>query len=243
MSKKLELIVQIALALVIVAASLWLTHTYAGKFIKIYRFESEGVVVESELRMKGIVIGGELEIPDHRTLPSDNHQFLVNYTNEKGNQFFCRLPVSKKRYESHESGQKLTVVYLSSNPSSCMLESEIEFNFSLLKAIVLAGLFFALIGLLFIYYIYRQYRKPREGESAGLTTEFGTLEMQCPECGSPMTEGFIPTTGGITWRDKGESTGIPTIISGLPGTIFWLKRPKLHAFRCRKCKNVLFKHG
>lgn len=242
MSKKLELILQLTLAVIIIMASLRFLYMYGGKFLHIYKLKDHGVLTKAEIRMKGVLTEGELELRDS-TLPSDNHLFLVNYTGENGNDLFCRLPVSKNRYDSHKYGDFVSVSYHPSDPGRCMLVSEIEFNYGLLSFIAGAGLFFLLLGSAFIYYIYRHYRKPLSTEPAGLTTSFGRNEMNCPECGSLMDEGYIPVTGGITWRDRDESTGIPTIMSGLPGTVFWLKRPRLHSFRCRKCKNVIFRHG
>lgn len=242
MSKKIEFIIQISLAAVIILISLWFFYMYAGKFYRIHKLSSEGVNTMGEIKIRGVLYEGEVRLRENTTA-SDNHHFLVSYTNSTGNEFFCKLPVSKKRYESHDPGDVVSVAYLPADPGKCMLVSEIEFNYSLLSIIISLGLFFILLGLLFIVYIYSQYKKPDSAGSPFLTTSFENDRILCPECGTPMEEGYIPVTGGITWRERNESTGIPTIMSGLPGTVFWYKRPKLHAFRCRNCRNVIFKHG
>ncbi len=241
MSKKIEFIIQISLAVLIILISSWFFYMYAGKFYHLYKLSSKGINTRGEIRIKGVFYNGEVKLSKN-TLPSDNHHFLVNYTNNSGNQFFCKLPVSKKRYESHKPGDEVSIAYLPSVPDKCMLIPEIEFNYNLLSVIIGLGSFFSVLGVLFIIYIYGQYRKPDSAESVGLTTGFDRNQLNCPECGTGMSEGYIPVTGGITWRGKSESTGIPTIMSGLPGTVFWFKRPKLHAFRCYNCKNVVFKH-
>ena len=242
MSKKLELIIQVSLAILIIAAAAYLIYAYSGKYIDVYELNNNGVSSKAELKMKGVLVNGEIKIA-RNTLPSDHHQFMVSYRNPAGNEVFCRLPVSKKRYDSNEPGDLITVKYLASSPGTCMLSSEVDLNYNLLTLIMSLGAFFAALGLIFLIYIYIQYKRPNPGQKVELTTGFDKKEVNCPECGKIMKEGYIPSVGGISWRDREESTGIPTILSGLPGTIYWLKRPKLHAFRCRECKVVVFKHG
>jgi hypothetical protein len=67
-------------------------------------------------------------------------------------------------------------------------------------------------------------------------------KLKCPECGSIMAEGYIPGVGGINWRERNDPIGLPTILSGLPGTTYWFKRPILHAFNCKECGVVTFRY-
>jgi len=242
MSKKLELIIQVSLAILIIAAASYLLYLYSGKYYDVYNLDKNGISSKAEIKMKGVLVNGEIEITGN-TLPSDHHQFLVAYGNPGGKEVFCRLTVSKKRYDSQNPGDIISIKYLETSPSDCMLSSELDLNYSLLTLMMSLGIFFAVLGLIFLFYIYTQYRKPKSGHPVELTTRFEKNGINCPECNRTMEEGYIPSVGGISWRDIDESMGIPTILSGLPGTIYWLKRPKLHAFRCRECKVVLFKHG
>ena len=100
-----------------------------------------------------------------------------------------------------------------------------------------------LIFLGFSYYVYRSFRKPDRPLPLTTHMDVDKNSVLCPRCGSKMNEGYMPTIGGVSWRDRNEAVGIPTIFSGLPGTTFWVKRPMLHAFHCEKCNIITFKYG
>lgn len=69
--------------------------------------------------------------------------------------------------------------------------------------------------------------------------------MECPTCKSIMEDGYIPIVGGIHWRRKGQRVGLPSMLTGLPGTVWWnpFRRPKLPAYHCPKCKIIIFVYG
>ena len=65
----------------------------------------------------------------------------------------------------------------------------------------------------------------------------------CPLCGSKMEKGFIGVWRGIFWSDKKR-----TVVWKLPfgeDMIFRasLKNPMIEAYRCKKCKLVIFRYG
>ncbi|MCC7145435.1 MAG: hypothetical protein IT443_03240 [Phycisphaeraceae bacterium] len=67
--------------------------------------------------------------------------------------------------------------------------------------------------------------------------------MKCPECGTKMLEGFIPTHGGVYWFTKGERHGFLSFARALPGTTSWFRLAKMEAYRCPSCRLVTFRYG
>ncbi|MFP4145817.1 MAG: PF20097 family protein [Phycisphaeraceae bacterium] len=65
--------------------------------------------------------------------------------------------------------------------------------------------------------------------------------VRCPTCHARMEEGFVPTGGGMQWYRKRD--GGVAFAESLPGTITWLRRARLPAWRCRKCQYVLLRYG
>ncbi len=57
-----------------------------------------------------------------------------------------------------------------------------------------------------------------------------------------MEEGYIPVVCGINWRRKDQKIGLPTIFTGLPGTVWWnpFKRPNLPGYHCPKYHIIIF---
>jgi len=73
----------------------------------------------------------------------------------------------------------------------------------------------------------------------------------CPLCGSKMEKGFITIGGGrpISWsktplKSNARSTllGYPRGLETIVAVSFWA-RHSLQAYRCRKCKIMVFKYG
>ena len=67
--------------------------------------------------------------------------------------------------------------------------------------------------------------------------------MKCPQCYTRMTEGYIPTGGGVFFFRKEERPGFFPFAEALPATSSWLRRAKLEAYRCAQCELVLFRYG
>lgn len=73
-------------------------------------------------------------------------------------------------------------------------------------------------------------------------TEEKAIEV-CPVCGSKMEKGFIGVWRGIFWSDKKR-----TVVWKLPFGKDIIVRADwtaahLEAYRCKKCKLVIFKYG
>jgi len=66
--------------------------------------------------------------------------------------------------------------------------------------------------------------------------------VRCPMCHARMTEGFIPTGGGMHWLRRRDASGVE-FAESLPGTFAWFRRTRLPAWRCKKCELVLFRYG
>jgi hypothetical protein len=67
--------------------------------------------------------------------------------------------------------------------------------------------------------------------------------VPCPACGKAMDEGYLAVLSGLHWRAAGQPLGLPNALSGLPGTVGWRGRPRLHAFRCVPCEIATFQYG
>jgi hypothetical protein len=101
-----------------------------------------------------------------------------------------------------------------------------------------------LLALGSLFFIRHSHKKTGPGNSSQLTTAIKSGETpNCPECGIKMAEGYLPMGFGIHWRNINQPVAIPTIFSGLSGTVFWLKRPRLHGYHCEKCRIIIFKYG
>jgi len=67
----------------------------------------------------------------------------------------------------------------------------------------------------------------------------GVLEV-CPLCGSQLEKGFIGLWRGIYWSDKKP----PKVVWKLPfGEDMLIRGTSCEAYRCQKCKLVIFKYG
>ena len=68
-------------------------------------------------------------------------------------------------------------------------------------------------------------------------------EVVCPACGKRMDEGYVPPLAGLNWRTLGQPIGVPHALGGLPGTVGWRERVKLHAVRCVPCEILTLQYG
>ncbi len=244
MKNKSELIVPILVLVLLAAVPAWILYKYAGDLLFYETLSDRGVETTAVVAMKGIMEDGRL-VRASITSPSDDHRIVVSLRMPRGITSACTLRVTKYTYDVIARHDILNVVYLPEDPSKCTLPDSVELNLYLLMSLVAVALFLLLLAAGFTYYIYKSFRKPPRDKLVPLTTDLGMPVggLACPKCGAPMTEGYMPTVGGVSWRDREDPIGIPTMLTGLPGTAFWVKRPKLHAYRCEPCRIIVFKYG
>lgn len=152
----------------------------------------------------------------------------------------CLLKASEVNMEAIELGEELAVVPTPGRPGDCALLATIEASEALLTSLS-AAIVALLLGLvLAALLIQRSVTQP-----PALTTrmDVGGDAVRCPRCEKPMTEGYLPLLAGLHWREPGEPTGLPHALAGLPGTVGWRGRPRLHAFRCESCEVLTLRYG
>jgi hypothetical protein len=244
MKNKNELIIPVLVLILLISVAGWILFTYTGDLFFYLRLRDEGAETTARVAMKAIYKDGR-HVRTNITSPSDDHRIMVSLKLPGGMTSVCTLRVSKYTYDIVSKRDILNVAYLPRDPSECTLPDGIELNLYLLGSLIAAAavLFFLAAG--FAVYIYRSFRKPSPGKPVPLTTDLGMPPggIACPKCGTPMTEGYMPTIGGVSWRDRDDPIGIPTMFTGLPGTTFWVKRPALHGYRCESCRIITFKYG
>lgn len=76
-----------------------------------------------------------------------------------------------------------------------------------------------------------------------MTEVFEHLKLRCPQCGTAMRSGYIPTGGGIFWFDHPHRPGLVPFAKALEGTSTWFRRARLEAYHCPKCRLVTFRYG
>ena len=243
MLSRKDLIFPLILASVLLAIPIWFFTKYFNDFLFYRDIGEHGVIAEASLVKKGVLTssGGIRKIK--ATHPSDNHQFLVSFNDSSGQLISCQIGVSKNTYDVISRKDKLSVVYLSSNPNKCTLPSSVKSTYIITLSLLIISIVFLLIALGFLYYIYKSFKKPAKAVVLTSDLDLPSDNLACPRCGSQMSEGYMPTVGGVSWRDRDEPIGIPTILNGLRGTTFWVKRPLLHGFHCKSCEIITFKYG
>lgn len=152
----------------------------------------------------------------------------------------CTADTSRAVYEATQNGDTLEVVYVDWKPGTCELSSTIEASAQLL-VLVVAGLCMLVALLLALgVFLQRSFTRPIQPPRR---MAIGAGEMRCPACGKEMDEGYVPVLAGLSWRRLGEPIGLPHALSGMPGTVGWRGRPRLHAFRCVPCEIVTLQYG
>ncbi len=248
MKNKSELIVPVLVVLLLSGVALWAVGAYSDDYLDHQRLYDEGEEAVAVVVMKGVEReGGELSRTSV-TNPSDIHRVIVavDVPRPEGEEPpKCSFTVSKLTYDVLVRRDKLVVTYLPSDPSVCTLPDSLSATRTILMSMMGVAGTLLLLAAGFTVHVYRSFRKPAPGKPVALTTELGLPpgKVDCPRCGAEMTEGYIPTSAGIPWRDRDDPVGMPTISSGLPGTMSLIKRPKLHAYRCPACGIVTFKYG
>lgn len=244
MYKSKEIILPLIVLLMLIITPIWMITRYYPD----YEFYDE--LYKSGISKTATLLNKEIRINENGLLNyfiidnKDNYLFKVGYETKDNDYVRCFVGVSKDTYYSIGLRDELYIVYSKDAPSKCSLFDGIEISrVILLMSLIVAAVLF-LIGLGFIYYVYKSYSKPSSDNLVKPTTSLNLhINPECPKCGLLMTEGYMPTVGGVSWRDKDEPIGIPTMLTGLEGTTFWIKRPLLHAYHCKGCKIIIFKYG
>ncbi|MGH0029627.1 MAG: PF20097 family protein [Myxococcota bacterium] len=152
----------------------------------------------------------------------------------------CTADTSVAIHQATERGQVLEVVYVDWKPGTCELVSTLEASAHFLRA-VLAVLAAIALGLILLgRFLQRTLTLP--GEPARRLAG-DARDVRCPSCGKAMDEGYLPLLAGIHWRRIGDPVGLPHALRGLPGTVGWRGRPRLHAFRCVPCEVLTVQYG
>jgi len=245
MIKSNELILPLTIALLLLLIPAWMMSKYLNEFSFYQRLNSTGINATARLDNKYIVIRdswlSNYFLPDSE----DTYKFKAGYRLSDDVWTQCEFGVTRDTYYSVSIRDQLMIVYDPKNPHKCALPEGIQVTRLILLVSVIFAVFLILLGIYFLYYIYKSFRALKPGEHIELTTyiDIGNEKPACPRCNKTMAEGYMPTVGGVSWRDNNQPIGIPTILNGLPGTTFWVKRPLLHAFRCRDCEIIIFKYG
>jgi hypothetical protein len=152
----------------------------------------------------------------------------------------CTAKTSAAHHEALEIGDPLAIVHRADRPDECVLVATIENS-----AIVLWSLTAGLGGVVLLILAGAVLITRSFTASPFLTSymDVDAKRVSCPQCGAEMAEGYLALLAGLHWRDAGEPIGLPHALSGLPGTVGWRARPRLHAFRCESCSIVTFKYG
>lgn len=152
----------------------------------------------------------------------------------------CTAKTSRAIHAAAEPGETFAVVTREDRPGDCVLESTLTASAWVLWSITggLGALGLGIVGLgLFLQRSFTRPGVPQRRMNAG------PGPVSCPVCDAPMAEGYLPLVAGVHWRDRGEPLGLPHALAGLPGTVGWRGRPRLHAFRCAGCEIVTFQYG
>jgi len=233
----------LSLVILIILIALWVPFKYGADFLYNRSLLRSGVVENAQIIRKGILVNGKL-IWTQQTKPSDEHVFIVKLSSLGGNENLCQFGVSQRLYNNSPLGVNIPVTFLPESPQRCKLSYSLSGSQSILSKGLALSVGMLLLALGSILFINHSHKKPGPGSSSQLTTAIKSEEPpNCPECGIRMTEGYLPMGFGIHWRNINQPVAIPTIFSGLRGTVFWLKRPRLHGYHCEKCRIIIFKYG
>ena len=238
---KKELIFPLILLLLLAAVSMYLPVKYLGDYFFYRSLNKKGIKTEAVIKEKGILADGKF-LFSGQTRPSDHHLLKFEYITESKEPAICECAVSKNVYDSSLIGGRSDIVSSETAAGKCYLPENARSLYIFSVIILSFGLVFLIIFAAVAVHIYRSFKKRKI--PVKLSTKFSlTNELFCPECGSRMIEGYIPGVGGINWRERNEPVGLPNMLTGLPGTVFWNKRPILHAFNCKECGVITFKYN
>ena len=125
-------------------------------------------------------------------------------------------------------------------PGECVLVATLENSALVLWAFTGA---IAIVVLLILWAGVRVHRSYTATAFLTSYLDVDVKDMTCPQCGAEMAEGYLALLAGLHWRGIDEPIGMPHALGGLPGTVGWRARPRLHGFRCEPCSIVTFKYG
>jgi hypothetical protein len=152
----------------------------------------------------------------------------------------CLVEVADDRLDEFDVGEVLDVVLPLERPGTCVLLDTVEASEALLtsmSAVIVA----LLLGLVLVALVIQRSvtRLPTLTSRMDVTV----AAVRCPRCEKPMKEGYLPLLAGLHWRDTNQPTGVPHAFGGLPGTVGWRGRPRLHAYRCEPCEIITLRYG
>jgi hypothetical protein len=152
----------------------------------------------------------------------------------------CTTKTSFGHHAALREGDVLAVVYDRERPGACELEATLVNSLVVLGAMS-GGIGLAALAVLVVaLFVHRSFSRPGY-PSTHLDAEGKAI--LCPACGAEMAEGYLVPLAGLHWRRLGEPVGVPHALGGLPGSVGWRGRPRLHAFRCAPCGVVTFRHA
>ena len=152
----------------------------------------------------------------------------------------CTASTSEGHYEALQIGEPLAVVYRTERPGECVLVATLENSAALLWSLTGA------IAVVVLLILWAGVAAQRSFTAPMFLTSYldaDAKDVTCPQCGAEMAEGYLALLAGLHWRAIEEPIGMPHALSGLPGTVGWRARPRLHGFRCETCSIVTFKYG
>lgn len=232
----------ISLGVLVILIAFWVPVTYGNTYLLNYRLLTSGMVENARIIRKGIMVNDALEWRELSQSDQENQlQVMLSGTVNVGKS--CQFTVSEEIYDTHPIGSKILVSYLPGKQSNCRALDSIPGVQRILTIGMGFSILMMLIGFTSLFLTIRSHNIAGPGDASALTTNLHINGMPCPKCNANMTEGYLTTGRGIVWRDIDQPVGIPNMFSGLPGTVFFGKRQKLHAYHCDSCMIATFKYG
>ena len=152
----------------------------------------------------------------------------------------CTASTSAAHLESAQPGDVLAVVLPDGKPGDCVLAATLENSAALLWFLSGTSAAVLLLIVLVALFVQRSYTATQTLTSA---LDVDPKDMTCPQCSREMVEGYLPLLAGLHWREIDDPIGVPHALAGLPGTVGWRGRPRLHAYRCEPCEIITFRYG
>lgn len=151
----------------------------------------------------------------------------------------CTADTSEGHLAAAVPGDVLEVVLPEGKPGECVLVATIENSAALLTAVAALLVVLVLVLVLLGLFVQRSFTRPGVPSTR---FDLPPGAAACPRCRAPMAEGYLPLLASVHWRDAGRPVGLPHALAGLPGTIGWRERPRVHAYRCPTCAIVTFQY-